>query len=74
MSNLGYTKKEIVQAISVSNVRDLIAALTEIGYLAGMPESTEAIYVEDGRGESLTVRLIENTLTDGSKTYDVRIS
>lgn len=75
MKGLGYTWKETIHTMEARNVQELQAALVEMSYLAGKAnERNEEIYVEDGAGENVTLRLIENTLTDGSKVYDIRIS
>ena len=34
----------------------------------------DQIYITDSNGKDAVFQLIENTLSDGSKTYDVRVS
>jgi hypothetical protein len=69
---LGYESKKILSTVEARNVKQLIDALMSAAFDGGGDQ--EVIYTENGDVDCVTVRLIENTLTDGSKTYDVRIS
>lgn len=69
---LGFTDKETIEVHEAHNLQELSEAIELLTKRAG--REPYELYVENGDVEHVTLRLIENTLTDGSKTYDVRIS
>ena len=60
--------KQAVQAVGADTVQELIDVLTAL-----IPVNTDVMYVFIN-GEPILATLIENTLTDGSKTYDIKLS
>lgn len=71
-TGLGFENKETLNTTEAQTVRELINSLEEFCKITG--QDADYIYVENGETNNVTLRLIENTLTDGSKTYDVRVS
>lgn len=66
-------KKQIILTIDgITNIAELRDAINRI--MENVPTPAETVYVEDEAGEAITLRLIENTLTDDSQAYDVRVS
>lgn len=71
-TKLGFENKETIGTGEAQTVRELIDHLEAFCKQAGV--DADLVYVENGVTDSVAVRLIENTLTDGSKTYDVWVS
>jgi hypothetical protein len=71
-TKLGYENKETIFTESAQTIRELITVLEN--FVARANNDADVVYVESGEADGVIARLIENTLTDGSKTYDVRIS
>jgi hypothetical protein len=71
-TKLGFESKETICTEQAQTVRELIDHLEAFCKRAGA--DADLVYVENGETDNLVIRLIENTLTDGSKTYDVRVS
>ena len=69
-TKLGFENKETICTEEARTVRELIDHLEAFCKRAGA--DTNLVYVENA--DNVVIRLIENTLTDGSKTYDVRVS
>jgi hypothetical protein len=66
---------KIIDTFEVRHVREMIEALQAIIKTTGYTQDeVAAIYLYGGNDDPFVLKLIENTLTDGSKTYDVRIS
>lgn len=61
---------KIINTVVVRNVKELIEAIDELV----LKNDRETVYLETGDKDHITLRLVENTLTDGSKTYDIRVS
>jgi hypothetical protein len=62
--------KKLIETLEARNVKELIEALQDLTTVI----DHNVVYVEtDGEYEYVKVSLIENTLTDGSKTYDIRV-
>lgn len=71
-TKLGFENKETICTEEAQTVRELIDHLEAFCRRVGT--DADLVYVENGATDSVAIRLIENTLTDGSKTYDVRVS
>ena len=71
-TKLGFENKETICTEEARTVRELIDHLEAFCKRAGT--DADLVYVENGETDNVAIRLIENTLTDGSKTYDVRVS
>lgn len=69
---LGFTNKETICTEEAHSVKELIAILES--FVERTTKDTDIVYVENDRENYVTCRLIENTLTDGSRVYDVRVS
>jgi hypothetical protein len=72
MANKGYTNKCIIETREAQTVAELIESLQEMLRFIG--QDGDVVYVENGDVKHVDLRLIENTLTNGSKVYDVRVS
>jgi hypothetical protein len=59
--------RQVLTIDKAGDLRSLIRVLTQIAEYANDFDASE-IYLD------ATVRLIQNTLTDGSKTYDIEIA
>lgn len=68
---LGFTSEETIESVKVSTVEELINAL-ELFVAVANNSHPSIINVENSNGDEVILRLIENTLTDGSKTYDIK--
>jgi hypothetical protein len=71
-TKLGFENKETLATESAQTVRELIDYLEDL--CRRVEKDTDVVYVENGSTEPVTLRLVEHTLTDGSKVYDIRIS
>ena len=69
----GYTKKEIIALRECNSLQELLEAIEYFISVSGNRDAS-TIYLEDGQGENVNLRLIENTLTDGAVVYDARLS
>jgi hypothetical protein len=65
--------KKIIETLECSNLKELQEAIDTLVALSGNRDA-ETIYLEDGTGMNVTLRLIETVLSDRSTTYDVRLS
>ena len=68
----GFENKEIICTEEAHTVKELMDILD--GFVKRVSRDADIVYVENGDVMHITARLIENTLTDGSKVYDVRLS
>lgn len=53
-----------------------ITTLNELSYVVSLFEAvtkSNVVYVVDKEGAPMQLELVQNTLTDGSKTFDVKI-
>lgn len=73
---LGFENKETICTEEAHSVKELIAGLIALieAFVERTTKDSDIVYVENGEENHVTCRLIENTLTDGSKVYDVRVS
>ena len=65
------SNSEVLTVDRVNNAADLLATLQRILAYVGV-DSTE-IVTFGAKGEGLRVRVIQDTLTDGSKVYNINI-
>lgn len=61
--------KEIMQVRKAANVKELIQVLTDMS--GGLVAST--VYIHIGEADEIRLALVEETLSDGSKVYDINI-
>lgn len=71
MKKLGFENREILSTGEAHTLRDVLNIIDNYVAIAGNIDP-DYIYVE-GAESGVKMTLIEHTLTDGSKVYDVRV-